>query len=80
MAEYCKPSVRRVPLISSFVSISGFDGDLAVSWMDVMGKVDGLGFPASNEMTPGVNSNGNRPRTVGRLSQSGARVKMDITH
>ena len=39
-------------------------GDLAVNVSELNGKVDGFGFPASNEMSPGDFSNGKRLRTV----------------
>ena len=47
--------------ISSFV---GSVGERAVSWIEVNGKVEEFGFPASMEMRPGLLSNGRRLLTV----------------
>lgn len=51
------------------VSEASFAGSLAVKDRDVNGKVDGSGFPASKEMTPGCFSSGKRPRTIGQHDQ-----------
>ena len=51
------------------VKISSFPGSVgerAVNWIEVKGKVDAFGFPASMEMRPGVFSNGMRIRTAPR--------------
>jgi hypothetical protein len=47
--------------ISSFVESVG---ERAVSWIEVKGKVEEFGFPASIEIRPGVFSNGMRDLTV----------------
>jgi len=39
-------------------------GDLEVKEKEEKGNVDALGFPASNEIIPGMDSIGYRPRTV----------------
>ena len=49
------------------VKISSFEGSVgerAVSWIEVNGKVEELGFPASMEIRPGLLSNGMRLLTV----------------
>lgn len=47
--------------ISSFV---GSVGERAVSWIEVNGKVEEFGFPASMEIRPGLLSSGMRLLTV----------------
>ena len=60
VSPYCKHRERSSPSRVNFSSAWGFklEGDLAVNDIESNGKVDGLGFPASNEMTPGCFSNG----------------------
>lgn len=45
-------------------SFPGSVGERAVNWIEVNGKVEEFGFPASKEMIPGVFSNGMRDLTV----------------
>lgn len=45
-------------------------GDLVVNDNELNGKVNGFGFPASNEISPGVFSNGRRLRTVQTIVRS----------
>ena len=54
-------------MIVEVVSLVGSDGERAVNWNEVKGKVAALGFPARREITPGVASSGKRPRTVKRV-------------
>lgn len=63
VGPYCKPCARSFPSIVKTVSSLGLIGERAVKLNDVNGKVSGLGFPASKEISPGVSSKGNRLRT-----------------
>lgn len=66
VSPYCKAWERSSPSTVNVTSSWGFKGDLAVKLNDVNGKVDGFGFPASNEISPGVFSKGKRLRTESR--------------
>lgn len=63
MGPYCKPAERSFPDSEIDCSCDGSVGEVILKDNDLKGNMASLGFPARSDITPGLFSNGNSPRT-----------------
>lgn len=81
VGPYCSPSASA--LLSIVIGVLAASGGSAAERMaicrSVIGNDVGFGLPASREMTPGVCSSGNRPRTTGSQSSRLTPVTKELT-